>query len=174
MKRVLYLGIIVLLASCSSSKYAAHFQKSAPDYGYGELLKPVNDAITPIAESSNFVASTSDNSGIITTTATPEQTIAIEQIRRDYQQLSKSEKREFKKGMKNQIRHLVKINKKAGVESVAAVQKTKQMDHNLKLAAIFGAVGIVGLLIGGNAFWIIGGIALIIGVVFFVMWLVNQ
>ena len=44
------------------------------------------------------------------------------------------------------------------------------------LAAVFGAVGIVGLIIGTgtNVFSFIGGIALIIGVVFFVKWLVRQ
>lgn len=48
------------------------------------------------------------------------------------------------------------------------------MDNDLKLAAIFGAVGIVALIISGDVFYIIGGIALIIGVVFFVKWLVRQ
>jgi hypothetical protein len=50
------------------------------------------------------------------------------------------------------------------------------MDNDLKLAAIFGAVGIVGLMLGGatDVFWIIGGIALLVGVVFLVKWLVRQ
>jgi hypothetical protein len=174
MKRILYLGIIVLLASCSSSKYAANFQKSAPGYGYGELVKPVNHATAPVAEPSNLIASTSSTSGIIVNPPAAEQATVIEKIRADYQNLSASEKKEFKKELKSQIRSLVKIKKKGGVESVTAVQKTKQLDHNLKLAAIFGAVGVVGLLIGTNAFYIIGAIALIIGVVFFVLWLVNQ
>jgi hypothetical protein len=174
MKRIFYLGIIVVLASCSSSKYAANFQKSGQGYGYGELVKPVNYAAAPVTEASNLVASTSNKTGIITSNATPMPSATMEQIRMDYKQLNKSGKKEFKNELKSQIKKLVKMNKKLGIESVTTVQKTKVIDHNLKLAAIFGAVGVVGLIIGGNAFTIIGGIALIIGVVFFVMWLVNQ
>ncbi len=54
------------------------------------------------------------------------------------------------------------------------LKRQKALDKDLKLAAIFGAVGIVALLIGGDVFWVIGGIALLIGVVFFVMWLARQ
>jgi hypothetical protein len=63
--------------------------------------------------------------------------------------------------------------KKSGDE-VKAAEAAAAMDHDLKLAAIFGAVGIVALIIGGDVFWVIGGIALIIGVVFFVLWLSRQ
>jgi uncharacterized MAPEG superfamily protein len=53
---------------------------------------------------------------------------------------------------------------------------TNAMENDLKLAIIFGAVGIVGLMLGGasNAFFYIGGIALLIGVVFFVKWVIRQ
>ncbi len=49
-----------------------------------------------------------------------------------------------------------------------------EWDEDLKLATIFGAVGITGLIIGGNVFNIIGAIALVIGVVFFVKWIIRQ
>jgi hypothetical protein len=48
------------------------------------------------------------------------------------------------------------------------------MDPDLKLAAIFGSIGVVALIIGGDVFAIIGGIAMIVGLVFFVRWLVRQ
>jgi hypothetical protein len=47
------------------------------------------------------------------------------------------------------------------------------MDHDLKLAAIFGAVGIVGLLITG-VFYYIGAIMLLIGAFFLVKWIIRQ
>ncbi len=50
------------------------------------------------------------------------------------------------------------------------------MDHDLKLAIIFGAVGLTLTLFGGvnEVFWILGVIAFVVGVVFFVKWVVRQ
>jgi hypothetical protein len=59
-------------------------------------------------------------------------------------------------------------------DKVKAAESASAMVHYLNLASIFGAVGIVALIFGGYVFWIIGGIAIIIGVVFFVMCLVRQ
>ena len=84
--------------------------------------------------------------------------------------MTKEERKELRAELKSVIK-TQKMNKKMGVESVSA---TKAMDNDLKLAAVFGAVGIVALIISGQVFYIIGGIALIIGVVFFVKWLVRQ
>jgi uncharacterized membrane protein len=69
-----------------------------------------------------------------------------------------------------------KPGKKAEPKKQLKSEKSANMDHDLKLAAIFGAVGVVGILLGGigDFFLIIGGIALLIGVVFFVKWLIRQ
>jgi hypothetical protein len=77
------------------------------------------------------------------------------------------------------LRHQLKRDIKAylaakrNFDSVKGAQASG-MDHDLKLAVIFGAIGIVGLAIGGDVFYIIGGIALLIGVVFFVKWVIRQ
>jgi hypothetical protein len=86
--------------------------------------------------------------------------------------MSKEEKKAFRKEAKAQIKQYVKAAKSGDKTQMA--EASKALDKDLKLAAIFGAVGIVALLIGGDVFWVIGGIALLIGVVFFVMWLARQ
>ena len=84
--------------------------------------------------------------------------------------MNKAERKQLRAEIKSVLK-TQKMNKKMGIE---ATQASKRMDNDLKLAAIFGAVGIVALIISGQVFYIIGGIALIIGVVFFVKWLVRQ
>jgi predicted deacylase len=86
--------------------------------------------------------------------------------------MSRAERKEFRKEAKALIKAYIQA-KKSGDE-VKATEAVMAMDQDLKMAAIFGAVGIVALIIGGDVFWIIGGIALIIGVVFFVLWLSRQ
>src|SRR5690606_39816577 len=81
---------------------------------------------------------------------------------RSYKEMSRAERKEFRKEAKALIKTYIKAKKEG--DEVKAAQAAQAMDHDLKMAAIFGAVGIVALIIGGDVFWIIGGIALIIGV----------
>jgi hypothetical protein len=87
--------------------------------------------------------------------------------------MTKVERKEVAHLLKKEIRSIRKNQKKE--MSIASI-KSAHLDHDLKLAAIFGSVGIVGLLLGfaGQFFVVIGAIALIIGVVFFVKWLMEQ
>jgi hypothetical protein len=64
---------------------------------------------------------------------------------------------------------------KAGDE-VTSVNATKQLDDDLKLAIIFGAIGITFAVLGGinTVFWVIGVIGLIVGLVFFIRWISTQ
>jgi F0F1-type ATP synthase assembly protein I len=87
--------------------------------------------------------------------------------------LSTPERKEVRQLLRKEIKTISKNqNKEMSVSST----KAAGLDQNLKLAAIFGAVGIVGLLLGtaGQFFVVIGAISLIIGVVFFVKWLLTQ
>ena len=89
-------------------------------------------------------------------------------LKKTFAELTRAEKKDVRK----EIKKVIKAEKK----SIKTTQTTQGMDHDLKLAAIFGAVGVVGLILGGasSVFWAIGGIALLIGVVFFVIWLTKQ
>jgi preprotein translocase subunit SecF len=93
-------------------------------------------------------------------------------VKKAYNQLTKEEKKKVRQLLKKEIKAILKNSKKNA--NTVTTQISGDMDHDLKLAAIFGAVGLVGLLIGGNFFGVIGAVAMIIGLVFFVKWLMRQ
>lgn len=173
---------IAVLASCSAPKYAYHFDHY--DYNSGKNKSAVAAAQTPaespvsaeeasplVLQEETLVASADEKAVVV---AKPSTSVEAqkEAAMKKYAAMSKAERKAFRKEAKTQIKAYVKAVKSGDKEQVA--KAAKGMDHDLKLAAIFGAVGIVSLLIGGDVFWVIGGIALIIGVVFFVMWLTRQ
>lgn len=160
MKKILYFVAVVGAAACSSPKYTASFQKSDVQTGYH-------------AVAANHPADIQPEELVASTVATPTlQSITTPtEVKGSYLKMTKAEQKNVRQQLKKQIKSIVKEQKK---EMAVNSTQASGMDHDLKLAAIFGAVGIVGLLIGGQAFTIIGGIALIIGVVFFVKWLLRQ
>jgi uncharacterized membrane protein len=155
MKYISVVISIVVLASCSSPKYAAHFPSSNVDPNY-HTAKVVQVETVPEATTEN---------------ALPAEEVR-KQVKDAYAKLSKEQKKEVRQLLKKEIKAIAKSSKKDA--SATATMARGGMDHDLKLAAIFGAVGLVGLLIGGNVFTVIGAIAMIIGVVFFVKWLMRQ
>jgi len=169
MKKSLYVVVVAIIASaCGSPKYTASFNSyDKQPANYQANANPGNIVVetAPIAEPDQLLASTS-NAPVELKAETKEE------VRKTYLQMTKSERKELRTYLRSDIKSYVKEQKKnLGVESTKA---TAGMDNDLKLASIFGAVGVVAMIIGGDVFWIIGGIALIIGVVFFVKWLVRQ
>lgn len=47
-------------------------------------------------------------------------------------------------------------------------------DPDLRRAAIFGVAGLVALVIGGNLFWVVGSLSLLIGLIFAIKWLLRK
>lgn len=172
MKNLLVIvSIATVLAACSTPKYASHFPSGSTETGYHAVqpiyrhsLQPASVAEAPAAE----VLTASRATAPIVVPVAEAQKKALDA----YRNLSKAEKKEVRKLLKNEIKSIIK--RSHGNAAVAPHMAPGGLDHDLKLAAVFGAVGLVGLLIGGNVFWIIGSIALIIGVVFFVKWLMRQ
>jgi hypothetical protein len=170
-----YLLLLVagtILFSCSTPKYTYYFDHQDYNAGKKQLVKDLAENDGAIKEEipiqldpETLVASTEKSAGIFTEANTNEPN-------KSYKEMSKAEKKEFRKEAKTLVKTYIKA-KKSGDE-IKAAEAAAAMDHDLKLAAIFGAVGIVALIIGGDVFWVIGGIALIIGVVFFVLWLSRQ
>jgi hypothetical protein len=169
---------IAVLASCSAPKYAYHFDR----YDYNSGKKKTDPAAAQASahediaehplqiEQQTLVASADEKPVVLA--ESPAAEVRKEAPVKKYADMSKTEKKEFRKEAKAQIKQYVKAVKSGNAED--RIEAAKAMDQDLKLAAIFGAVGLVALLIGGDVFWVIGGIALIIGVVFFVMWLTRQ
>lgn len=172
MKRtLLYLAAIVFMASCSAPKYSYNFDHYNYNAGKkkasGDINVVKNDGPQAI-QPELLTASTSNVIEIAEVAPTVESKAAP--VKKTYVQMTKVERKELRTYLKAEIKDN-STAKKASVESVSAA---KGMDSDLKLAAIFGAVGIVALIISGQVFYIIGGIAMLIGVVFFVKWLIRQ
>jgi len=169
MKRtLLFLSGLALIVSCSAPKYTYNFDHY--NYNGGKKKAPANEtvvlnegpqSIQPEMLTASAAIETAPIAPLAETKTTP--------VKKTYAQMDKTERKQLRSYLKAEVKHSVNA-KKATAEASAA----KGMDGDLKLAVIFGAVGIVGLIIGGDVFYIIGGIALLIGVVFFVKWVIRQ
>jgi hypothetical protein len=167
MKKLLYLLVLSVLASCSSNKYAAHFQNVKPyEPVYVEANTVPGSApktIRPAIEPEQLTASTEIVPVVTESTPTVD-------VRKTYIQMTKAERKELRQNLRSALKASVASSKLSPESSKAS----QGMDPDLKLAAIFGSIGVVALIIGGDVFAIIGGIAMIVGLVFFVRWLVRQ
>jgi hypothetical protein len=169
MKKYLYLIVSVLaIAACSSPKYTYNFDYY--DYNSGKKNAPASEkAIVAQHTESVFkvdettlVASTSEKEVYV---AKP--TPSVAKAAATLKAMSREEKKELKKELKK----YVKESKKS--DSPIA-NSTQALSGDLKLAAILGAIGIVLLIIGGDALSIIGAIALLAGLFFLIRYLINQ
>lgn len=162
---LLLVCVAAVLASCSSPKFASQpMHGSEPSHTYaGKPSVPL-----PMDEHT-LVASISDAPVYLPATPT---VATLPSTASKPVTLRREEKKEIRKEAVKQIKAYTKAVKE-GDKALAAELK-QAMDQDLKMAAIFGAVGMVSFIIGGDVFHIIGAIALIIGVVFFVKWLMRQ
>jgi hypothetical protein len=172
---------IVLLAACSAPKYSYHFDHY--DYNSGKKQPAAESASaavdhakgqSPLAlQQENLVASNATEPVVL---AEPKMELSEETkdaFVKKYNSMSKSERKEFKQELKKELKNYIK-EKKSPENKATAAQGA--MDRDLKLAIIFGAVGLVLTLFGGasSAFWVLGVIAIVIGVVFLIRWLMRQ
>jgi hypothetical protein len=183
MKNILLLAVgVLLLAACSSPKYAYYFDHY--DYNSGKKKSPAIDVAsnlktTEMVESNpllldqqNVVASAE-----VKTTAksvTPSRQTQTSLLSKKYGSLSKVEKKAFRAEVKNAIKDYKKLKK--DLKDGNSVKETQVMDYNLKMAIIFGAVALTLSFFGGvnSVFWILSVVALVVGVVFFIKWIAEQ
>lgn len=189
---------MLLLAACSSPKYTYHFDRY--DYNSGRKQKAQaqevvaaneaeTEALASEVEMLPVVASSSDESPLLikepqlvaSANATPmsnaeaQSSFDAEAFGKAYGDMSRSERKEFRKNLKAEIKNAVKEIKK-GKKMSEIVDGKAAMDNDLKLAIIFGAIGLVLSLFGGanSVFWVLSVVAVVIAVVFFIKWLVRQ
>lgn len=177
---------VLLLASCSAPKYTYHFDHY--DYNSGKKKKAEAEIILTekptvpsnsisIEDSPLTIQKEAVVASIETAVSIPEEKTSTQRTLatgKTYKEMSKGEKKEFRKALKTEIKNYVKA-KKSG-ESVKSTAETKAMDYNLKMAIIFGAVALTLSFFGGvnSVFWIISVISLVVGVVFFIKWIAEQ
>lgn len=166
---LLSLGI-VLSISCSVPKTTYKFDYH--NYNAGRKAKElkqevVSDPGPAPVNPETLVANADELGSPIETFKAP----VVSPATSSYKDMTKKEQRELRREFKKVIRKITKAK-----DHVESVEATKGLDKDLKLAAIFGTVGFVGLLLGnlGLVFSVIGAISVLIGVVFFVRWLMRQ
>jgi len=181
-KYLLLFASVLLLAACSSPKYAYYFDH----YDYNSGKKIVETPGMQVAQTTMATPEMSvlqlDREAV---TASAESRIKVVEnvpvvikekalLQEKYASLSRTEKKEFRKELKSEVKRIIKA-KKSG-ESIASITGTMQMEHDLKLALIFGIVGIVLTALGGvnSVFWILGTISLVIAIVFLIKWIAEQ
>lgn len=162
--RVIVLLSIGVLASCSAPRYSYYFDHHT---------YPVRKNPTAVEPASPSDVSTRLSASVTKESVTlPEtQTVASPVSQKALLTLTKTERKVLRHQLRSAIRNYPVVRKEL---NSAQTVKASEMDHDLKLAIIFGAVGIVALVIPGTVFYIIGAIALLIGVVFFVKWIIRQ
>lgn len=185
MRNYLFLVAAALLfAACSSPRYVYHFDHY--DYNSGRkahaplLIAAETQPVSPLSlDESTLVASSEATPVVLAEPTVPAPAVtpaeqAASNLSKRYKAMTKDEKREFRREIKSQVKAYVKAVK-AG-DKGAAEKAVQVMDNDLKLAIIFGAVGLTLTLFGGvnEAFWILGVISIVIGVVFLIKWLVRQ
>lgn len=172
-KYILLFAPIAMLIACSTPKYTYHFDYY--DYHSGKKKKTSEEAIVTterseaesavmVVDEKTLVASTNENDVYI---ARPTTVMNKEEIVARINSISKEEKKELKKELKKFVKEGKKENPVKG-------NATKALENDVKLAAIFGAAGIVLVIIGGEVLYVLGAIALLVGLYFFIRWLIHQ
>jgi cation transport ATPase len=188
---VLLLSATFLFSSCQSSKIAY-----GNSYYFKQTTKPVEKpSAEPVKEStleasieieeisSEDVATKMEEaqqqiSTIVEQSNNPalkESVTRTQQLAKEMKndQLTKKEVRAKRKELRKEIKTLTKEFKNA------APEEKNEIDRNLKLALIFFGVALILSIIGGvstvgTIFWVLSSIAWIAGIVFFVIWLINE
>lgn len=158
---------VVVLASCSTPRYSYYFDHQTYPVRKNQTL------VEPVSLSDLSTQLTASVSSKPVSFAETQTTAAVPLVRKTALQLSKTERKVLRHQLKKEVKNNLVARKE--LNSTQAV-KASGMDQDLKLATIFGAIGIVGLILNSVtiAFGIIGGIALIIGIIFFVKWIIRQ
>jgi F0F1-type ATP synthase assembly protein I len=181
-KLLLLITSLLLLAACSPPRYTYYFDHY--DYNSGKKKADIEKAllaqkmlatpdISPLQIDQKAVTASVANR--ITESAKVDVTAGAKSLfAKKYSAMTKAEKKDFRKELKSEVRKIIKA-KKSG-ESINAITATKALDHDLKMALIFGIVGIILSVFAGvnPVFWILGVIAGVVAIVFLISWLADQ
>jgi hypothetical protein len=180
-KLVMLIAFAVIFAACSSPKYSYYFDRY--DYNSGKKLPAptvTQNTVSSTQQSPLLISDatfTADASNeIMPTSVEKNSTLVLDRkaMQEKISSLDKSQLHQLKKELKSELKKQIKGTKKG--ESIKSAKASKVWDEDLKMAAIFGAIGVVLTILGGinTIFWVLGVIAFVIGVVFLIKWLARQ
>lgn len=164
---VLVLGALVC-ASCATPKFAYKF--STHRYSTASTsADAVQMRVTPPMQPAEWIASSHpDMTDVVSPPAAQPAAREVMVPQREIAAPQPEAKRSWKE---QRSASQTNVSKK-----IFTVNRAQEFDHDLKLAAIFGSVGIVGLLLGvvGEFFLFVGALSLLVGTFFFIRWLLRQ
>ena len=171
-------GLMLIIASCSSPRYSYNFDYYDYNSGRKELSKAqskvslLTTEIDPLKLEKNELVAAAE-----VDKKKSDQLYVSDGGKASARTVKDLSKEEVKK-LRSELKHYIKDHSKkmkSGLEP-AGVNATKQLDNDLKLAIIFGAIGITFAILGGinTVFWVIGVVGLIVGLVFFIRWISTQ
>ena len=157
---------IIVLASCSTPKYTYYFDHQNSRAGKTAPQPEKEMKVLPI-DPQMLSATTTEGPVTFAETTKP-----VTPEKKTYAQMNKMERKALRHHLNKEVKSYITSKKK--LSSIESSKATQGMDNDLELAAIFGAVGLAGLIMGGDVFTVIVALALLIGVVFFVKWIIRQ
>ena len=174
----LFFVVLALMTACSSSRYAAnfHYYKSNPEMagGYG-VIKTQESILRPIEPEKLVASANKELTQVSEKTPVPiaiGTVAAAEQVRKAYFQMNKAQRNDFRKATKAVLKNNAATHHSNSPRS--GQSWWQGWDQDLKLAAIFGAIGTTAMIIYVEPFFVIGVAALIVGLVFFIKWFSRQ
>jgi len=179
-KQFFLLGAVLALAACSSPKYTYNFDHY--DYNSGRKLRAEKsfvqilprEEVSPLTFSDEDLLASASSDVVVIENDKITSTSSLNERAGRYKSLSKRERKDFRKELKNEIKKYAKELRTG--DQGASVTAVNELDDELKLAIIFGAIGITLTVLGGinTIFWVLGVIGLVIGLVFFIRWISTQ
>jgi len=164
--KIFTLLILIVGASCSAPKYTYNF--SYYDYQAGKrAAQKEAEVVTNKTTSLEVVASTQ----IIPTANEIVVAPATVESKKTVIGSTKIEQKAFVKEVKEEIKNAVR-----DVKKMNSIQSAQAMDRDLKMAAIFGAIGVgLSVLFGiSEIIGFIGFVAVVVALVFLIKWLLRQ
>jgi hypothetical protein len=172
MKYIIVVLSLFSLASCAPQKMTASFTTAGSPVEYHHMNPIPTATALPEPSTPVLLASTSK---LALPPAKPNtvQPHTVQEFKKVYLGLTKHQKKEFHRELKKELKTYVK-NKNSGLKVESTHSSASAVDHDLKLALIFSIIGILVLaFISGQAAVVIGSIFVVVGVVFFIKWLIE-
>jgi hypothetical protein len=154
--KVLIFTLVVILSSCATPRYSYYFDHQPLS---ARKQNPIVQEVDPLKVDPALVSASSQGSFIPAPVPVLDQTAPLKSAQMDTKGRSKALITPSIPGEKE-------------IKFMAPAQGGQSKD--LRLAAIFGAAGVVALIIGGSPLNVLGGIAILIGLVFFVRWIIRR
>lgn len=154
--------VFIFFVSCAAPRYTYYFDRHHYSLGKEGPTEAVQTLISPPNQEMLTVAAVPGEAEIFPVNLiVPEiQNIKIEGAQAAFEM----------NGRKTELAH----EGKASIKTPLPLTTASALDRDLKLSIIFGASGIVALIIGGSIFKVIGSISLLIGLILFIKWLLRQ